>query len=159
MECNIVSYNCRGLPYDTIKIKSKPSVSNILNNPSTSIVCFQETFYTKQDLPFLNNINADYHGVGTATVDAKSGIVQGHAPGGVAILWRHNYDKIVNPIMFEYDWIIGVELAFDKRKCIILNIYMPYECADHEDEYLDKLGKIKCILMDLQCTCVVILEC
>ena len=34
---------------------------------------------------------------------------------------------------------------------------MPCESTGHEDEYLDKLGKIKCILLDLKCTCVIII--
>ena len=72
MECGLVTYNCRGLPYDNIKFKCKPSIFNILNNPLASIVLFQETFYTKQDLPFLNNLSPDYNGVGTASVDAKT---------------------------------------------------------------------------------------
>ena len=89
----LVSYNCRGLPYDTVKFKSKPFVFKILDNPETDIVCFQETFYTKQDLPFLNCISPNFHGVGTATVDAESGIIRGHASGGVAILWRSKFQK------------------------------------------------------------------
>ena len=150
----LVSYNSRGLPYDEIKFNSKPFVFKILNDPNTDFICFQETFYTKQDLPFLNHISPDFHGVGTSTVDAESNIMRGHAPGGVAILWRSKFDKIVNPIFFDLNWVMGVELYFNDRKCIILNVYMPYECVENEDEYLDKLGKIMCILNDLDCTCV-----
>ena len=123
----IISYNCRGLPYDTVKFKSKPFVFKILENPGTDIVCFQETFYTKQDLPFLNCISPDFHGVGTATVDSESTIIRGHAPGGVAILWRSKFDKVIKPILFDFDWIVGIELNFNDRKCIVLNVYMPYE--------------------------------
>ena len=90
-----MSYNCRGLPYDTIKIKSKPSILNLLNDPLSSIILFQETFYTKQDIPFLNCLHPQYHGVGTAIVDCKAGLVQGHAPGGVAVLWRLEYDRLL----------------------------------------------------------------
>ena len=150
----LVSYNCRGLPYDTVKFKSKPFVFKILDNPETDIVCFQETFYTKQDLPFLNCISPNFHGVGTATVDAESGIIRGHASGGVAILWRSKFDKIVKPVMFDLNWIVGIELNFNDRRCIILNVYMPCESDDHEDDYLNNLGKITSILDDLDCTCV-----
>ena len=150
----LVSYNSRGLPYDTVKFKCKPFVFKILDNPVTDIVCFQETFYTKQDLPFLNCISPYFHGVGTSTVDSESGIMRGHAPGGVAILWRSRFDKIVKPVMFDLDWIVGIELLFNDKKCVILNVYMPCETEGHEEKYLNNLGKITCILDEIDCTCI-----
>ena len=125
----LVSYNCRGLPYDVIKFKSKPFVFKILDNPDTDIVCFQETFYTKQDLPSLNQISPDFHGVGTSTVDAESKIMRGHAPGGVAILWRSRFDKIVKPVMFDLDWIVGIELLFNDSKTHRHNKLVQHTCS------------------------------
>ena len=143
----ITSYNCRGLPSEADKIKFKPSIENIFNDQTVSIICYQETFYTKQDLAFLNNLDPKFHGVGTATVDGKSRLLKSHAPGGVAIFWRTKFDSIVNPLTFEYDWIVGLELKFGNKKCVILNIYMPCESTDeHEEQYLRNLGIIACIL-------------
>ena len=107
MDTTIVSYNSRGFPRNDIQLNSNPFVSKIVNNSDVSFACFQETFYTKQDLSFLNNIHPNFHGVGAATTDEKLGFIQGHPPGGVAILWRKQYDSIVKPLIFSYDYSIG----------------------------------------------------
>ena len=152
----LVTYNCRGLPNNDSKIKCKPCIKNIFDNPSVTFACFQETFHTKQDLNHINNLNADFHGVGTATVDETSSLMQGHAPGGVAIFWRTKFDNIVKPLTFELDWIVGIELCINDKKCVILNVYMPCDTDEHEEQYLNNLGSIICILNDLDCTCVFI---
>ena len=151
---NLVSYNCRGLPSDVNMIPSKPFITKILND--SSFVCFQETFYTKQDLPFLNNLHSDFHGTGVTTTDNKDKIMHGHAPGGVAILWRTCFDNCVKPLLFDFNWIVGIELTIDHKKIVLLNFYLPYTHPDNEEEYLNCLGSIACILTELDCTCVMI---
>ena len=152
---NLVSYNCRGLPSDVNMIPSKPFITKILNN--SSFACFQETFYTKQDLPFLNNLHSDFHGTGVTTTDNNDKIMHGHAPGGVAILWRTCFDNCVKPLLFDFNWIVGIELTIDHKKIVLLNVYLPYTHPDNEEEYLNCLGSIACILTELDCTCVMML--
>ena len=36
----------------------------------------------------------------------------------------------------------------------MLCVYMPYECSENEDMYLENLGIIKAIIDDLECTCI-----
>ena len=76
----------------------------------------------------------------------------------MAIFWKAKFDSIILPIVFPYDWIIGVELKFGTKKCIISNVYMPCNSSEeHEDEFLENLGKIAAILSELDCTCIYIL--
>ena len=154
----VVTYNCRGLPIDPNKLKFKPDVFNLFENNLTSFILLQETFLIKQELDNLNSLFPGFHGIGTATIDGKKEIIQGHAPGGVAIFWKSKFDSIINPVVFPYDWIIGVELKFGTKKCIILNVYMPCESSEeHEEEFLENLGNITAILSELDCTCIYIL--
>ena len=154
----IASYNCRGLPIDPDNLKFKPDIFNIFDNDLTSFILLQETFLIKQELDYLNSLYPGFHGIGTATVDGKKEIMQGHAPGGVAIFWKAKFDSIILPIVFPYDWIIGVELKFGAKKCIILNVYMPCESSEeHEEQFLENLGNITAILSELDCTCIYIL--
>ena len=110
------------------------------------ILCFQETWYSKQDLAVLNNLHPEFHGIGQSTVDNTTGLVHGHAPGGVAIMWRSSLDKYVTPLDFNINWLTGIRIQQGNRICVILCVYMPYECRDNEESYLDNLGIIKTII-------------
>ena len=43
----------------------------------------------------LNSLHKDYIGTGAATVDETHDIIHGHYPGGVALLWRKELNKIL----------------------------------------------------------------
>ena len=40
---------------------------------------------------------------------------------------------------------------------IIVNVYLPYQCAGNEDEYLEKLDYLNVVLDELNTTCYVVL--
>ena len=83
-----INYNCRGLPNHSNKLYSRPVVKEIFNDKKADSICFQETWYSKQDLAVPNNLHPEFHGIGESTVDNTTGLCHGHAPGGVAIMWR-----------------------------------------------------------------------
>lgn len=149
----VVSYNSRGLPLSMKDLHHRPCVKYLLDQ-KYDIVCLQETWYGKQDLPNLNTIHRDYHGTGSTVVDYSEGLRQGRNFGGVAVLWRDIYDEFVTPLDFNENWLTGIQLCKDDRIHVILCVYLPYECQNNEEEYLDKLGKLKAILEELETTCV-----
>ena len=118
------------------------------------LICFQETWYSKQDLAALNNLHPEFHGIGQSTVDNTTGLFHGHAPGGVAIMWRSSLEKYVTPLDFNINCI---RIQQGNQICVILCVYMPYECRDNEESYLDNLGITKTIIDELDCTCISIL--
>ena len=73
LKFNLVSYNCRGLPKD----KKKLDLRLIFN--INDIICLQETWFAKQDLKYINNLNKPFQGVGVSTTDYSDGII--HPPG------------------------------------------------------------------------------
>ena len=101
----VIDYNCRGLPNHSNKLYSRPVVKEIFNDKKADIICFQETWYSKQDLAVLNNLHPEFHGIGQSTVDNTTGLFHGHAPGGVAIMWRSSLDKYVTPLDFNINWL------------------------------------------------------
>ena len=107
----VVSYNCRGLPKLASRMGEKPSVGLLLQDNENDIICFQETFYSMQDLSYLNTLHNDFQGIGTSTTDARDKLITGHPPGGVAILYRRKYAKCVIPIYFNLDWVIGISIT------------------------------------------------
>ena len=108
MELRVISYNCRGLPNHTDSLYTRPGILNSLNNYHNDIVCLQETWLAKQDLPILNTIHPDFHGIGQSTVDNSACLRHGHAPGGVAIMWRAALDKNITPLDFDVNWLTGI---------------------------------------------------
>ena len=94
----------------------------LLNDNVNTIICLQETWFTKQDLANLNALHPGFHGTGVATVDNRDGLYHGHPPGGVSILWRTCYDSIITPFKSDVIWITGI--VFDERY-VILCVYMP----------------------------------
>lgn len=102
-------------------------------------LCIQETFLSKQDLERLNMIHGCFHGAGESTTDLSAKVIWGRIPGGIAILWNKKYDQMVKVIRLGVDWAIGMELNCNDNKCILINVYMPYECTPNEEEYLCRL--------------------
>ena len=90
-------------------------------------------------------------------MDNTTGLCHGHAPGGVAIMWRSCLDKYVTPFDFNINWLTGIRIQQGTHIFVILCVYMPYECRDNEESYLDNLGTINTIIDELDCTCISIL--
>ena len=58
----------------------------------------------------LTNLHPEFHGIGQSTVDNTTGLFHGHAPGGVAIMWRSSLDKYVTPLDFNINWLTGIRI-------------------------------------------------
>ena len=144
----ITSYNCRGLPKSSAAISLRNDLVSLFSN--NDIVCLQETWFFKQDLSSLNSLHDDFVGLGTATVDLCDGLCLGHAPGGVAILYRKSISPAVEPMTVMLDWCIGITITVDNKQLTILTIYLPYQCSENEMEYFDKLGQLSAIIEDMR---------
>lgn len=119
----------------------------------SDIICLQETWYSKQDIGVLNNLHDNYYGIGCSTTDYKDGIVNGHPPGGVAILWKHDLGHVVRTIDTGLNWCAAVEFSFDARRFVIINVYLPFQCIDNEETYLNNLCELHAFIDELECTC------
>ena len=64
--------------------------------------------------------------------------------------------QYIKPLDLNLDWCVAVEIIMGTKKCVIFNVYMPYQCSDNESSYLEKLGVIKAITNELDNTCNVI---
>ena len=150
MYFKITSYNCRGIPKDKRRLALRPDIEKVLEE--AHFVAFQETWLSKQDLNCINSLHDDYVGFGVAKVDESEGIIQGRYSGGVAMMWRKELSKYIKVIDLKADWCMAIELDMGSTKCVIFNIYMPYQSAMNEDLYYEKLGYIKSLLDEIQCT-------
>lgn len=147
----IASYNCRGLPKNNRTLFLRPDLKDLFD--SYDILCFQESWYSTQDLGHLNSLHENFHGVGVSTTNLDERIIHGHPPGGVAIMWHNRLETNVKILDLKLDWCVGIEISIDDRRFIIFSVYMPYQCLLHEEIYLEKLGLLKAILDEFDTTC------
>ena len=150
---NIISYNCNGINTDKNSGHLRPTIEELCD--SYDVICLQETWLSKQELGSLNSMRNDFHSVGQARIDHVEGICA-NVRGGVAILWHTKFTEYISPIKYEHDWIVGIEIMVDNKKCVILCVYMPYQKYEYEDMYLQNLGALAAILADLEHTCYAI---
>ena len=147
-------YNCHSFPRSRHALSLRTDLEVLF--AGTDILCLQETWLFKQDLYSLNSVHADFVGIGTSTFDLSDGFCKGHAPGGVAILYRQSLQNCFEPVHFDIDWCIGAKVSIDGKSFIILNLYLPYQCAENEPEYLEKLGELGSILEGINHTSYIV---
>ena len=100
----------------------------------------------------MNSIHPLFEGIGAAKIDESCNILQGRYSGGVAILWRKELGRFIHRIELNVDWCTAIELVLDSTKLVVFNVYLPYQCIDNEDEYINCLGAIKSFIEELDCT-------
>ena len=123
----------------------------------SDIVCLQETWYTKHDLKHVNNLYDSFRGIGVSTTDYSDGIVHGHPPGGVTIMWDVKIDRYVRLLDLNLDWCVAIEITLGFKKCTIFYVYMPCQGHDNEPMYVENLDILKAITDELYYTCYAII--
>ena len=151
----VCSYNCRGLPKDRNKLSLRPDITTMFEE--NHIVALQETWLSKQNLHMLNSLHSSFEGTGVAKIDESIQILQGRYSGGVALLWRKELGRYVQRIDLAVDWCVAIELTLNSTKLVIFSVYLPYQCNDNEDDYINCLSAIKTFIDELDCTNFIII--
>ena len=148
----ITTFNCRGLKNSLDDIVDMREISDIL--------LLQEIWLCDSELDTFYDIHAEFYGKGISPVNTESNLLTGRPHAGVAILWRKSLGKCSKVVVFEHEKrIIGLNVSCDnKRETLIMNVYMPYMCADNKDLYLEYLGSVGAILQDAATSSVMILS-
>ena len=63
-------------------------------------------------------------------------------PDGIAIMQHEDMDACVKPIVANCDQLIGLVIELGNKKCVLLNVYMPYYCHENRELYVEKLNAI-----------------
>ena len=56
---------------------------------------------------YLKSKHEEFHGFGVTTTDYRDGIVVGHPPGGVVILWKDQ--QYVKPLDLNVNWCAAID--------------------------------------------------
>ena len=116
------------------------------------MVALQETWYAKQNLQNLNTLHRDFIGMGAATIDETHGVYHGHYPGGVALFWKKDISANIKRLNFNSDWAVAIEVSQGTSSLVILNVYMPYQCMQNQDQYIDNLWNIYSFIESINTT-------
>ena len=149
---NCVSYNCRG-----VKLTDQYEIKSMLQK--FDISCFQETWLTTQECQDINNLVPGYRGIANSPNDDKTMLTIGrkNKKEGVAIMWNANLDRYVSPVPFEFNWVVGVKVTVQNKTMYVINVYLPYECEENKEEFIDRLSKLNVLQEELDSTCVSII--
>ena len=151
-DLNIISYNCRGLPKSRRSLTPRPDIKALFDR--CSILCLQEIWFTKQELKQLNNLHKEFIGIGTTKYDETEGLC--NARGGVAIMYKKNLAKYIKQFQTNLDWCNAIEISIASLRVMIINVYMPYQCEQNRELYIQCLGALKSLIDDLPSTSFII---
>ena len=92
-------------------------------------------------------------------IQKKINICRQNKKEGVAILWKADLDGYITPVnSFEFDLMIGIKICNLARLFYLINVYLQYECADKEVEFVDRMCKLNVILDELDSNCVSVVD-
>ena len=60
----------------------------------------------------------------------------------------------MTPLIFNIDCLTGIQMQFGNQIYVLICVYMPYQCSENEDIYLENFGIIKAIIDELECRCI-----
>ena len=134
----IITYNCYNIK------NSIQDICDLCN--SYDLIFLQEIWLFQHELPLLSNICSDFEGFGTTAMDISNGIMSGRPYGGVAVLVRKSIRKECQVHTFDDSRLLGITVNTSDMPCYFLNVYMPYQCDDNYDLFVEYIGKISSII-------------
>ena len=99
-------------------------------------------------LSILSTIHPEFEGMGVSAIDSSSGIISGRPFGGVATLIRKKMRQYCNLFFYDNTRIAGLEINCVSDSLHLLCVYLPYQCHDNYDDYVEYMGKLCAIAED-----------
>ena len=144
-----VSFNCHGLKSSTFEIKDLCS--------NHDIIFLQETWLFEQELTLLSNIHPEFEGCGVSGMDSENHLLTGRPFGGIGILWKKSISKFVKSITFDDSRLLGVQITYNQETFVFINVYLPFQCEDNYENYLNYLGKPTAVVEEIATSNIVVL--
>ena len=123
---------------------------------NSDIVFLQETLLFPHELSVLSTAHPEFEGMGVSAIDMTERMIVGRPYGGVAILIRKELREHCNFLCYDDPRIMGIEFKSITDCIYFMNVYMPYQCTDNYDCYVEYLGKSSAILEECTTTKIAI---
>ena len=122
-----VTYNCQGLKSSIHDVQALCS--------SYDLIFIQESWLFQYELPILSRIDSEFEGFGLSAIDDTTNIVQGRPYGGMAHFHTYQCSRL-----------LGVELTCNDVSMLFISLYMPYQCKDNFELFMQYIGKISALI-------------
>ena len=86
----------------------------------------------------------------------ENGYQTGRPYGGLAVLWRKEFTHACTLLNLDDVRLLGVTFDTNLGKMLLVNTYLPYQCADNFEDYCNCLGKIAVIVHEADTRNIVI---
>ena len=144
-----ITFNCQGL---------KSSIHDIQALCSTyDLIFIQESWLFQFELTLLSEIDTDFEGFGISAIDDSTNIVRGRPYGGTAILIRKQYRSIAQFHTYNCSRLLGVQLTCNDLSLLFISVYMPYQCDDNYELFMEYVGKLSALIEESPTSYVTIL--
>ena len=112
------------------------------------IVALQETWLHQDEVAITDHIHENYVSYSISSMDETKELRCGRPYGGLTWLWHKGLSKYVDIVDTQDTRIAG--LRYRKGECtmLLLNVYLPTDCAGNRDEQQLYLGKLASLLDD-----------
>ena len=145
-----ITYNCQGL---------KSSIHDIQALCSTyDLIFIQESWLFQFELTLLSEIDSDFEGFGISAIDDSTNIVRGRPYGGMAILIRKQYRSIAQFHTYNCSRLLGVQLTCNDLFLLFISVYMPYQCDDNYELFMEYVSKLSALIEESPTSYVAILD-
>ena len=134
----IITYNCHGL-YSSIQ-----DIIDLCDR--YDLIFLQEIWLFKYDLSILCNLHPLFEGFGCSAIDESNGIIPGRPYGGLGILIRKTIRPFAQFHSYNDSRLLGVTITLDSEQLYFISTYIPYQCDDNFDLYLEYIGKISALI-------------
>ena len=96
-------------------------------------IFLQETWLTNYDNVLLKDV--DDNNFDSFGISAENGYQTGRPYGGLAVLWRKEFTYACALLNFDDARLLGVTFDTNLGKTLMVNAYLPYQCADNFEDY------------------------
>jgi endonuclease/exonuclease/phosphatase family metal-dependent hydrolase len=79
-------------------------------------------------------------------VNVHQGVLRGRPHGGLAVMWRKSLNAQVQVMPSPSPRLLPISMESTQDKVFLVNTYMPYQCDNNYEEFMETLGMLSTIL-------------
>ena len=138
-DISVCTFNCKNAK------TSQDEIAELCS--SHDVILLQETWLLDFELPLLATLNSQFYASGVSSMNSSSRLWSGRPFGGLAVLWHKRIGSVCNIVKYDDDpRLLGINININGNDVLILNVYLPCDNAENENDFICYLAKISSIV-------------